>query len=114
MDIGGRQKHGFYIVDVIGKIDRLKDSMALRSHVTAIADGGGTHVAMNLAQVTYLDSGALNALIHCQSHLQKLGGKFVLISPGEYVSDVLRVVGFDRLITIYSSEKEFFDEAKKD
>jgi len=114
MDIGGRQKHGFHIVDVIGKIDRLKDSIVLKSYVTTlIEEKGATRIALNLSDVVYLDSGALNVLIFSQSRLQKVGGMLVIISPGEYVSDVLNVVGFDKLITIYSSEKEFLNDAKK-
>ncbi|MCL2182966.1 MAG: STAS domain-containing protein [Chitinispirillia bacterium] len=113
MDIGGRQKHGFYIVDVIGKIDRLKDSIVLKSFVTTLFEEKGvTRIALNLADVTYLDSGALNVLIFSQNRLQKLGGVFALISPSEYVSDVLALVGFDKLITIYTTEKEFFDDVK--
>jgi len=113
MDIGGRLKQGFYIVDVLGKIDRLKDSIVLKSYVTMlIEEKDATHIALNLTDVTYLDSGALNVLIFAQNHLQKRNGKLILISPSEYVSDVLKLVGFDRLITIYTSEKEFFDEFK--
>ncbi|MCL2219129.1 MAG: STAS domain-containing protein [Chitinispirillia bacterium] len=114
MDIGGRQQNGFHIVDVIGKIDRLKDSIVLKSYVTTLfEDKGIIRVALNLSDVTYLDSGALNVLIFIQNRLQKMGGMLVLISPGEYVSDVLQLVGFDKLITIYTSEEEFLNDAQK-
>jgi anti-anti-sigma factor len=114
MEIGGRQKHGFFIVDVIGKIDRLKDSIVLKSYVTTlIEEKDATNIALNMTEVTYLDSGALNVLIFSHNRLQKLGGMLVLISPSEYVSDVLKLVGFDKLISIYTSEKEFFNDIKK-
>ena len=113
MDIGVRNKHNFQILDIIGKIDRLKDSIVLKSYVTTLAEDGILRVAMNLSQISYLDSGALNVLIFCHNHLERLGGKFVLIEPNEYVQDVLEVVGFDKFITIFSSEKEFFKNVKK-
>jgi len=113
MDIGGRTEGGFHIVDVIGKVDRLKDSMALRSYVTMLTERGITRIAINMADVTYLDSGALNVLIFCRNALETCGGRLFIISPNEYVSDVLTVVGFDRLIKIYSSEEEFLDDVKK-
>jgi anti-anti-sigma factor len=114
MDIGVREKHGFRIIDVIGKIDRLKDSIVLKSYVTTtITDDGVKHLAMNLAQVTYMDSGALNVLITSHNHLHSVGGKLILIEPNEYVMDVLNIVGFDKLITIFSSEKEFLKNVKK-
>jgi anti-sigma B factor antagonist len=114
MDIGVRDKHGFRIIDVVGKIDRIKDSIVLKSCVTTtVAEDGVKYIAMNLAQVTYMDSGALNVLISSHNALEKAGGKLVLIEPNEYVTDVLNIVGFDKLITIFSSEKEFFKNAKK-
>ncbi len=113
MDIGRRQKGGVSVVDVIGKIDRLTDSNVLRSYISALAEKDERVIALNLANVTYLDSGALNVLIYSQSVLSKLGGKLVILEPNEYVYDVLNVVGFDKLITIYSSEKEFVDDVKK-
>ncbi|MDR2693993.1 MAG: STAS domain-containing protein [Chitinispirillales bacterium] len=113
MDIGKREKCGVSVVDVVGKIDRLTDSLGLKSYINNLAEKEERIIALNLAQVTYLDSGALNVMIYCQNVLSKLGGKLVIIEPNEYVYDVLNVVGFDKLITIYSSEKEFVDDVKK-
>jgi len=113
MDICKREKCGISVIDVIGKIDRLTDSIDLKSYISAIVEKNERIIALNLAQVTYLDSGALNVLIYSQNVLSKLGGKLVIIEPNEYVYDVLNVVGFDKLINIYSSEKEFADDVKK-
>jgi len=113
MDIGKREKGGVSVVDVIGKIDRLTDSNALRSYISALVEKDERVIALNLAQVTYLDSGALNVMIYSQNVLSKLGGRLIIIEPNEYVYDVLNVVGFDKLINIYSSEKEFVDDVKK-
>ncbi|MDR2591626.1 MAG: STAS domain-containing protein [Chitinispirillales bacterium] len=113
MDIGRREKSGVSIVDVVGKIDRLTDSLDLKSYINTLVEKDERVIALNLAQVTYLDSGALNVMIYSQNVLSKLGGKLVIIEPNEYVYDVLNVVGFDKLINIYSSEKEFVDDVKK-
>jgi anti-anti-sigma factor len=113
MDIGRREKCGVNIIDIIGKIDRLADSIALRSYINALTEKDERVIALNMAQVTYLDSGALNVLVYCHSILSKLGGRLVIIEPNEYVHDVLNVVGFDKLINIYFSEKEFVDDVKK-
>jgi anti-sigma B factor antagonist len=113
MDIGKREKSGVSIVDVVGKIDRLTDSLDLKSYINTLVEKDERVIALNLAQVTYLDSGALNVMIYSQNVLSKLGGRLVIIEPNEYVYDVLNVVGFDKLINIYSSEKEFADDVKK-
>jgi len=113
MEINGRNRYGYHIIDVVGKVDRLKDSIALKSYVETLVEKGELRVAMNLATVNYLDSGALNVLIYCQNILEKKGSKFIIIQPNEYVSDVLNVVGIDKLITIYNTEGEFENEVKK-
>jgi anti-anti-sigma factor len=114
MDIGRRDKCGVSVIDVVGKIDRLTDSNVLRSYINTLAEKDERIIALNLSQVTYLDSGALNVLIYCQNVLSKLGGRLVIIiESNEYVYDVLNVVGFDKLINIYPSEKEFGDDVKK-
>jgi anti-anti-sigma factor len=110
MDIGGRDKKHYYIVDVVGKIDRLKDSIVLKSYINTLLEKETYNVALNLAQVTYLDSGALNVLIYCHNTLHKKGGYLVLIEPNEYVRDVLEVVGLNKLVKIFSTEKEFEHE----
>jgi len=113
MEISGRDKCGYHVIDVAGKVDRLKDSIALKSYVETLIEKGELNVAMNLAAVNYLDSGALNVLIYCQTVLEKKGSKLIIIQPNEYVSDVLNVVGIDKIITIYNTEGEFENEVKK-
>jgi len=110
MDIGGREKKQYHIIDIVGKIDRLKDSIVLKSYINTLLEKNSYFIAMNLAQVTYLDSGALNVLIYCHNTLKKKGGNLVLIEPNEYVRDVLEVVGLNKLVKIFSTEEEFEHE----
>jgi anti-sigma B factor antagonist len=112
MDIAGRTCNDFHVIDVVGKIDRLKDSIVLKSYFNTLLEKNVGRVAMNLAGVTYLDSGALNVLIYCNNALRKKGGSLVLIEPNEYVRDVLEVVGLHRLVKIYAKEEEFEHESK--
>ncbi len=113
MDIQSRDFQRFHIIDISGKIDRLKDSIVLKSYVNTLLDRNIHFVAMNLSKVTYLDSGALNVLIYCHNTLRKKNGSLVLIEPNEYVRDVLDVVGLNKLVRIYSTEEEFKHEIEK-
>lgn len=107
MDIGGRERNGFHVVDLSGKIDRLKDSIILKSYINTLLEKNVIKIALNLCKVTYLDSGALNVLIYSHNALKKKDGVLVLIEPNEYVKDVLEVVGLDKLVKIYLTEEEF-------
>ncbi len=110
MDIGTRELNNFHIIDVVGRINRLKDSIVLKSFINALIEKNVTHIALNLAQVNYMDSGALNVLIYSHNTVSKRGGKLVLIAPNEYVHDVLEVVGLDKLVKIYPTEEEFSND----
>ena len=107
MEIAGRTENDFQVVQLVGKIDRLKDSIVLKSYVNTLVDKNQTSIALNLSEVTYLDSGALNVLIYSHNTLKKKGGSLVLIEPNEYVKDVLEVVGLDKLVKIFATKEEF-------
>ena len=107
MEIGGRDVNRYHVIELVGKIDRLKDSIVLKSYINTLIEKNQVNVAINLSEVTYLDSGALNVLIYTHNTLKKISGNLALIEPNEYVKDVLEVVGFDKLVKIYSTEEEF-------
>ncbi len=48
MDIGGREKKNFHVIDVVGKIDRLKDSIILKSYINTLLEKNASNVALNL------------------------------------------------------------------
>jgi len=107
MEIEGYELCGFHVVEIVGKIDRLKDSINLKSYVNGLLDQKKNKIALNLEGVTYLDSGALNVLIYCHNTLKNNSGNLVLINPSEYVADVLEVVGLNKLVDIYPTVKDF-------
>jgi len=46
MDIGGRESSGYHIVDIVGKIDRLKDSIVLKSHINTLLEKKHPKIAL--------------------------------------------------------------------
>jgi anti-sigma B factor antagonist len=111
MNIGGHDQGDYHVVELVGKIDRLKDSIVLKSYINSLLEKNVLKIALNLSGVTYLDSGALNVLIYAHNTLKKKDGVLILIEPNEYVKDVLEVVGLDRLVRIYPTGEEFQNDA---
>ncbi len=107
MNLEPRSLNGYTVIDIAGRINRLKDSTALRAFVKGLLEKDTLRIAINLKEVSYLDSGALNVLIYCHNTLSKIGGNLVLFAPNHYVSDVLNVVGLDKIVKIFPSEEEF-------
>ena len=107
MELGGSEKGTYFVVDIVGKIDRLKDSIVLKSYVNSLMEKGRVAIALNLSKVTYLDNGALNVLIYSHETLGKKSGRLALIEPSEYVRDVLDVVGLTKVVKIFPTEEDF-------
>ena len=110
MELTVSEKAAFKVVDIIGKIDRLKDSITLKSFIITLMEDGAKKIALDLSQITYLDSGALNVFIFGNNALKKNGGRMCLIEPNEYVLDVLEVVGLTKLIPVYPNTADFEKE----
>jgi anti-anti-sigma factor len=107
MEIGGSERGIYFVIDLSGKIDRLKDSIVLKSYINTLIEKGRVVIALNLSKVTYLDSGALNVLLYSHDTVSKKGGRLVLVEPSEYVKDVLDVVGISKRVKIFSTQEDF-------
>ena len=107
MNICTREKKEFHVLDIAGKINKIKDSVNLKIFINDLLEKKINKIAINLSKVSYLDSGALNVLIYSYNTLLKNSGTLVLIEPNEYVRDVCEVIGLDRIVKIYPTEEEF-------
>lgn len=106
MNVNTRFVQDNWILDISGRIDRMSDSVKLKSNIDKLLEKNKKDVILNLSKVTYLDSGALNVIISVRNNLEKEGNVLKLLSPNEYVKDVIEVVGLHKVIKIYYSEKE--------
>jgi len=113
MNISEREKQNYHIIDVNGKINRLNDSIKLKTIISKLLENNIFYIALNLAHVSYIDSGALNVLIYSYNYIVKNNGTLCIIGPNEYVRDVLEVVGLNQIVKIYSTE-EAFENDKED
>lgn len=106
MNVNSRSIGKNWVIDIAGRIDRMSDSINLKDYIDKLLLKNNFNVILNLANVTYLDSGALNVIISIRNNLDKEGKELTLLSPNEYVKDVIEVVGLNKVIKIYNSEKE--------
>lgn len=69
----------------------------------------GKVVIVDLAQVSYVDSAGLGALIQAHMHFKKLGSRLVLTAVSQRVQAVLEVTRVHKLFSVFPS----VDEAEK-
>jgi anti-sigma B factor antagonist len=70
------------VLAIVGEID-----MATAPDVARAIDGGhdgARRLVVDLTEVTFLDSSALNALVHSQRHLAEHDVEFRIVSPSEH------------------------------
>src|SRR5262245_148795 len=62
----------------------------------------GEHaIVVDMAQVDYINSAGLRALLRAGKQLDRAGGRLVLCSPIDVVREVLKISGFDAVFEIH-------------
>ena len=104
-------KGRFKMIHIIGNID-VTTTTILDGAISEMIDNGNHHFVFNLERTTYLDSAGISIFIHCLCDVQQNNGSVYIIAEDNQVRRVLEMVGINRLIKTYSSEKEFLDGQK--
>lgn len=106
------QKGSFIMIHIIGNIDTTSKTQQLDREISALVEKGNHHFIFNLKRTTYLDSAGISIFIHCLCDVQQNNGSVFIIAEDNQVRRVLEMVGINRLIKTYNSEKEFFEAQK--
>src|SRR5260221_3081831 len=80
LDIQRREREGIVILDLKGRITVGPEAGALRERVSQITAANQHNLVLNLAQVDYIDSTGLGALVIVATSLRKLGGVVKLVN----------------------------------
>ena len=86
------------VVKLGGEVDLSWSQQARRAVLDAL--GQSQKVAVNLAQVTYIDSSGIAALVEGFQNARGKGQTFVLLSASDAVLAVLRLARLDKVFTI--------------
>jgi anti-anti-sigma factor len=100
----------FKVIHIIGNIDSSEGTKILDTEIGRLIQAGHLHFVFNLRKTTFLDSGGISLFIHCLCDVQEKQGSMFIIAEENQVRRVLEIVGINRLIKTYYSEKEFNDE----
>ena len=93
-----RQVGGVTILDLAGTITVDADASRLKDTIDSLLRERRTSVVLNLAAVSYIDSGGLGQLAACYAALLKAGGGLKLLNVNERNAHLLSIT---RLITIF-------------
>jgi anti-sigma B factor antagonist len=97
--VGLAERGGDLVLSLAGELD-LADAPALREALRRAVERSPKRLVVDLAEVTFVDSTILGALVEARSALG--GDSFALAAPGLEVRRALEVSGLDRHFTIES------------
>jgi anti-sigma B factor antagonist len=80
LEIQQRTHEEVVILDIKGRLTVGPEATQLREQVSALAAAGSKNVILNLAEVNYIDSTGLGALVMCATTLRKAGGDVKLLN----------------------------------
>jgi anti-sigma B factor antagonist len=88
-----------FVVTLTGEVD-LHTAPALERALEGVVGLGGTSVALDLADVSFIDSTTLGVLLHYDERLRGLGGELVIVTEDRRVLRTFELTGLDRVFAI--------------
>lgn len=105
MSVKSERESGILIVNVEGRINSA-DAATFRSELGSATQLDDRAVIMDMESLDYISSGGLRVMLEFAQTLNEQGAKFALCSLSSSVSDVFRISGFHRVVTVCSDRDE--------
>ena len=100
------------VVDCIGRIVFGEESAVLRDTVKKLL-ADSRRMVLNLAGITYIDSGGLGTLVGLYTSARNAGGALKLANLTQRVGDLLQVTKLVTIFEVFNSEKDAADSFGK-
>lgn len=91
---------GVAVVTLRGEIDLVVVPSIRASLREIFVDGSAAAVRVDLSRVGFIDSSGLGVLLWAHKQARVFQVEFALVSPTPSVSQVMRVLGLDRILTV--------------
>lgn len=87
------------LVALAGEID-VSTVEQLYEQFGALQREGVQHVALNMAEVTFVDSTGLSVLVSLHKRMESIEGELIVFSPSAQLRRLLQVAGLDHYLNI--------------
>lgn len=103
---------GIVVVDCVGRIVFGEETAELRDRVRGLISTG-SRVVLNLAEVSYIDSGGLGTLVALFTTAQNSGGSIKLAHLTPRVGDLLQVTKLLTVFEVYENQDKAVQSFRK-
>lgn len=100
MEISIKEHKRAAVVEASGRIDS-STAGEFEEALTQAMENGHKNLVLDLAEVDFLSSAGLRAMVNARKSLQAMGGNLCLAQPSERVVDTLEIAGLHVLFNSY-------------
>ncbi len=105
MEISVKEKGGVTVLTLNGRLD-LASGTTLKEQVKAQLKKGNTMIHLNLAQVDFINSSGLGALVSIMKEVRLQKGRFTLSNLATYVQEIFEITQLSHIFEIFATEEE--------
>jgi anti-sigma B factor antagonist len=105
LEIHERDREGVLIVDLNGRLTVGDECSKFREHINKLIASGARNIILNMAQVDYVDSTGLGALVMYYTTLQREGGKVKLLNLTRRSIELLVMTKLTTIFEVFDDEQ---------
>ena len=113
MQIAERESGAVTVLDLSGKITLGEDGNLLKDKLQSLLHQGKKNILFNLAQVSYVDSAGLGAIVSAYTTVTREGGSLKLANVTKKLQDLLSITKLLTVFETFDSEDEALRSYKK-
>ena len=102
MQVEQRSSGDVVVLDLHGKL--AAGDTVVKHAIDALVQGGVRNVVLNFADVPYMDSVGLNAIVRAHLALGKVGGGLRLVGVPKHLAHILNVTRLATVFQLFDSE----------
>jgi anti-sigma B factor antagonist len=116
LEIQEREREGIVILDLNGRITSGPEAGAFREAASAVGTRPNPNLILNMAQVDYVDSTGLGAMVMVANIIKRAGGKIKLLNMNRRNIELLVMTKLATIFEIFNDEQDainsFFPDRK--
>jgi anti-sigma B factor antagonist len=105
LEIRDREREGVLILDLNGRLTVGDECSKFRDRMTKVIASGARNIILNMAQVDYVDSTGLGALVMYYTTLQREGGKVKLLNLTRRSIELLVMTKLTTIFEVFNDEQ---------
>jgi len=106
LEIQQRDREGITLLDLVGRITVGEEATHLRDRLRDLIANGARDFVLNLAEVDYIDSTGLGALVVCFTSLRKQNGRLKLLNLTPRNIELLVLTKLTTVFEVFDSEQD--------